>query len=199
MPIYGLVSFAEAAAIERSLLRLAQRFPNDNLQILENGIEKGRTSRGIRDWLAQNNIKNYTHWCVDLGRSGQEKPYPDVRMVWGDSAEVFSLIPTHIHWVFIDGCHCTNHVMADVAHYGNKLVPGGEMIVHATFDQVPIFQDYQDHGPRDRAEFHVLGGRIALRLLGLLPIVRSDYKFVEEIKYPTFDGSVGAIVYEKVM
>jgi surfactin synthase thioesterase subunit len=40
---------------------------------------------------------------------------------------------------------------------------------------------------------------MALRSLGLLPVVRADYKLIEEIKYPAFDGSVGSIVYEKVM
>lgn len=199
MPIYGLISFAEAASLERSLLRVAARFPGDTLKILEIGVEQGRTSRGVRDWLKQNNITNYEHWCVDVGRASQEKPYPETRMVWGDSMEVFHLVPHALHWIFIDGCHCFNHVMADVTHYGSRLIPGGEMSVHATFDEVPIFREYQGHGPRDRAEFHILGGRMALRSLGLLPVVRADYKLIEEIKYPAFDGSVGSIVYEKVM
>lgn len=199
MPVYGSISFAEAASIERSLLRVAERFTGNTLQILEIGTASGNTSRGIRDWLAQNNVKNYQHWCIDVGRETKEKPYPEAHMIWGDSAEVFSLVPVNLHWVFIDGCHCVNHVLADVSHYGNKLLAGGEMTVHATFDQLPLFAEYQNHGPRDRAEFHGLGGRMALRLLGLLPVIRSDYKMVEEVTYGAYNGAVGSIVYEKVL
>ena len=199
MPVYGLVSFEEAAGLERSLARVAERFKVETLRILEIGVHDGRTSRGIRDYLSSLNITNVENWAIDIGLWAKEKPYPEMRMIWGDSAETFHLVPLNLHWVFVDGCHCINHAMADVAHFGRRLMQGGEMVVHDTFDKLPLFRDYQEHGPRDRPEFHILGTRMALTELGLLPCIRQDYKLVEEVAYPDYDGRNGIITYEKLI
>jgi hypothetical protein len=116
MPVYGLVSFEEAAALERSLARVVERFKGETLRILEIGVHDGRTSRGIKDYLNSLNVTNVENWAIDIGLWAKEKPYPEMRMIWGDSAETFHLVPLNLHWVFVDGCHCINHTMADVGH-----------------------------------------------------------------------------------
>jgi len=199
MPVYGLISFEEAHAIEKSLLRVASRFKQETIRILEIGVHEGRTSRGIRDFLAENKISNVEHWAIDNGKIAKTKPYETVKMVWGDSSETGYLVPTQLHWLFVDGCRCINHVLIDISRYGNRLIPGGEMVVHDTFAEMPLFTDYQEHGPRDRPEFHITGVRLALKEFGLSPLIRQDYKFVEEVKYPSFTDKKGATVFEKVM
>lgn len=199
MPVYGLISFEEAYAIEQSLLRVASRFQREPLRILEIGVHDGRTSRGIRDFLHSNNITNFEHWAVDNGRWAKTKPYEEVRMVWGDSSETGHLVPAQLHWVFVDGCHCVNHALIDISRYGSRLIPGGELAAHDTYADVPPFTDYQDHGPRDRPEFHVPGVRLALKEFGLMPLIRQDYKFVEEVKYEAYAQKKGISIFEKVM
>lgn len=199
MPVYGLISFEEAHAIEQSLLRVVSRFKQDTIRLLEIGVHDGRTSRGIRDFLTENNVTNFEHWAVDNGKWAKTKPYENVHMVWGDSSETGHLVPAQIHWLFIDGCHCINHALIDISRYGYRLLPGGEMAVHDTYNEVPLFCDYQDHGPRDRPEFHLPGVRLALREFGLSPLIRQDYKLVEEVKYASYTNKKGISVFEKVM
>lgn len=160
---YGLLTAADATLIGDSLAALAGRFPGQSLEMVEIGIREGTTSRAIARHMTGTSFR---YWAVDSARDMPvAPPFSGAQLVLGDSTEVYHRVPEHLHFVLIDGCHCINHVALDFLHYGARVVPGGIVVFHDTGQRMQG-RDYQQHGPRDRAEFAV-GVRAAIRLLGV--------------------------------
>jgi hypothetical protein len=69
-------------------------------------------------------------------------------VIVGDSAEAFTKLNPHLLFdlVWVDGCHCMNHVILDTIHYAPCVRPGGFMLFH---DVNPRGQGahHQYHGP----------------------------------------------------
>jgi hypothetical protein len=174
--MYGIVTETDGQLIEQSLDLCIKKFKN-NLLLVEIGVNKGNTSRGIKNYLLQRNI-NFTYYGIDSGRDGiQEHPFQECIMLNGLSEEVYYKCPDNIHWLFIDGCHCSGHVILDFCHYGNKVALGGLVIFHDTNPKNQYKFDYQGHGPKDYHEFGT-AAVTALRKLGLSNSYRLDWKLV---------------------
>lgn len=142
---------ADVEAIERVLNRYACR----KLRFLEVGTYQGSTARAIKEFC-DNQGTELEYWGIDSGahptfREQQYMPripFPDAHMVIGDSAEVFHLVPPSFDVVFLDGCHCFNHVVLDTLHYGDRVTWNGYLMYH---DTDPRFeQTMRDpHGPEN--------------------------------------------------
>jgi hypothetical protein len=128
------------------------QFSNRPVMFLEVGFNEGNTSRGIlAKCREQNTILNY--WGIDSGAICNPKlPFPEAKIIIGDSAEVFHLAPCDFDVVFIDGCHCMNHVIMDTVHYGSKVKSGGYLMFHDTSPELQHTMR-QTHGP-DIPEFY---------------------------------------------
>lgn len=193
---YGLITQVDARALERSLIRVAARFPGRPLRIVEVGVCHGDTSRALKAFLdAQGIVFDYTG--VDNSRDlPVAVPFEGARLIDEPSEFAYRHIATGVHWVFADGCHGANAVMLDFLNYGDLLAPGGELIFH---DAAPYTQnklDWQGIGPKDHVDFGT-ATRTACRRLGLLDGGRLDWSVVEEIWESSWDSG-GVIVVVKL-
>lgn len=152
---YGMLSDIDVITLEKSLDVLISTFKKSHLIILEIGMYYGNTINAIKKRLDSLQV-DAEYWSVDTGTdlTKQEHPFKDCKIIIGDSSEVFVYAPDNLHWVFVDGCHCINHVMLDFIHYGNKLIDGGIIVFH---DSSPVCQgrSYCGHGPKRFQPFNV--------------------------------------------
>jgi hypothetical protein len=203
MPVWGLISGVDGAAIERAIARVRERFPNGPFRLLEVGLCWGQSSRAIAEVCASQGIP-LEFWGIDNGRDGQagapcasEPPFPGANVIVGDSAEVYFRVPAPLHLAFIDGCHAANYVMLDALNYGDRLAVGGEIIFHDAAPRSQGKKDWQGVGPKDHPDFGTATLE-ALRKLGLWPEVRrTDWRLVEHAFDPTLD-SAGVAIYERL-
>jgi len=152
---WGILTDTDVELIMESLSMLVERFGREEtLKVMEVGVCRGKTSRGIKHELDRLRAV-YEYWAVDSGAGMAGNvlpPFEGCRLVIGNSEESYMEFPDDLHWVFIDGCHCINHVMLDILHYAPKVRDGGLIVLH---DTSPLAQacnrhppDYQKHGPR---------------------------------------------------
>ncbi len=145
---YGVLTNVDVSQVEKSLQLLKDSF-NDkcHINMLEIGVRDGSTSRAVDNQLRKIGLKNYTYWAMDNEKDRHIKlPFSECNLVIGNSEESFDKVP-QLHWVFIDACHCANHIMLDFLNYGYKVVEGGFLLFH---DTSPSAQGnhYQKHGPK---------------------------------------------------
>lgn len=141
------------AEIIESVLAVATA-DNDFIRFLEIGTYRGDTSREIKRWCDEHG-KKLEFWGIDAAlhpdfTSGDPVkppiPFEGANMIYGDSAEVFHLIPKGLDVALIDGCHCINHVILDTIHCDFWMNKGGFMIFHDTAPHIQ--QTMRDpHGP----------------------------------------------------
>jgi hypothetical protein len=133
------------------------------IRFAEIGVFGGSTARGILSWCDMHYI-GLAYWGVDnCAQIESQAPFIGAKFIKGDSAEVFHLVPFGLDAVLLDGCHCINHVILDVLHYGARVRKGGFLLLHDTSPEIQ--QTMRDpHGP-DIPEFHnsVLAG---LKMIG---------------------------------
>lgn len=145
---YGALNSDDVIVLERVLFCFTAR----RLRFLEIGVYDGQTARGIRDYCSENGIS--LEYCgLDNGNQNDGTlPFEGARMIKGDSAESFHLVPAQFDVVLSDGCHCVNHVILETIHYGNKVVSGGFMLFHDTSPRIQHTMK-DPHGP-NIPEFH---------------------------------------------
>jgi len=129
---YGGLTAIDASIVEQSLLLACKADSDKEIIVVEIGTFNGKTAKGLKACL-ESVGRVIQYWGVDNGTlSTMEPPFDGARMIRGDSAEVFHLVPDNIHFLFIDGCHCGNHVILDTIHYGDRVRRGGVMAFHDT-------------------------------------------------------------------
>ncbi len=198
---FGFMHLKDIAILEQCTEDVCYRFAKD-LAVLEIGIFDGHTCRSIEDMIRCEGVTGHDHWTVDNcleDRSVHNEPFPGCKCLWGDSIDMAPKVPGNLAFVLVDGCHCLYHVLADFALYAPKVRVGGLMLFHDTNPRTEKeYQPYQYHGDRERRESYV-SVRMGLKALGLLPLVRSDWKLrtiCTEFEPMCWWG--GLAVYEKV-
>jgi hypothetical protein len=126
-------------------------------------------------------------------------PDPNYQFIAEDSMDAWRKIKDKgWNFLFVDGCHCVNHSMADFLNYSPFVVVGGYTLFHDT--AVPTFQPTQEAWPQDHSyagkPSSILGVREGLKKLGLLQGYRSDWKLIEEI--PSDTGLMGVCLFQKL-
>lgn len=147
---YGAILAEDVEVLEACLSIVAPlHAPGDErtLRVLEIGMHDGATARGIESFLADRSWRlAYVGIDVDDGTTRSRHVPAGGREIVGDSAEVFHLVDGEFDLVWVDGCHCVNHVVLDTIHYSPRVRLGGFMLFH---DANPAGQgcDHQPHGP----------------------------------------------------
>tara|TARA_R110000868_G_scaffold243012_1_gene498715 strand:+ start:1271 stop:1879 length:609 start_codon:yes stop_codon:yes gene_type:complete len=165
---YGLISETDGKTIEATLDLLTDKIPpNQTINTCCIGIYNGDTDRGIVQYLNQ---KGYTvcHTAIDNEKDKPvQKPVENCILIIGDSTEVYhKLADESIDFLFVDGCHCMAHVVADFFCYSPKIKTNRYILFHDTGEHISQFKDFQ-HGDKENP-FAYISVRRALERIGLL-------------------------------
>lgn len=186
----------EADLLDRLIPRIKDEF--GKVSFLEIGVFGGGTVSGI------------VHKCREIGcpvtAAGVDflpwKPSPapldDYDFHDSDSMDAFRGMTGPYNLLFVDGCHCVNHAMADFLNYSPMVVLNGYCLFHDTAlpkDGIEQGEWPQDHSYAGKPP-SVLGVREGLKKLGLLQDYRKDWKLIEEL--PNDTGLMGMHLFQKV-
>lgn len=144
-PDFGALTVEDGEVLKATLLEFCNL--KLGVKFLEIGMHSGATARGIKRFLEANDC-GLDYWAIDPGCLCKIlDPFPGAHITKGASEEVYESIPDDFDVIFVDGCHCRNHVILDTFHYSRKVKPGGFLMFH---DCSPSAQgkDPQYHGPR---------------------------------------------------
>jgi Methyltransferase domain len=147
---FGSITEEDAQVIEATLEQLV---PLGKVKWLEVGMFRGGTGIGVRNFMEARNVP-LEWWGIDAGYITEPSaPFLGANVIKGKSEEVYPLVPNDFDGIFIDGCHCRNHVILDAINYGYKVKFGGFLLFH---DTSPFAQghDKQPCGP-DIPEFYI--------------------------------------------
>jgi len=187
---YGVMTPAEARLLDDLCVRVKESF--QEMRFLEIGVAGGSTMAGIFERCDEIGCPCY-YEGVDGAAGKPPFDIPRGRFHEGDSAEVWLNVSGEFNFLFVDACHCVNHAMLDFLHYSPLVVVNGYCLFHDTRDTDWQGKHYQGHGPH--APPFQIGVRQALLKLGLLHELRSDWRFIEEVK----DSDImGMMLYKRV-
>lgn len=121
--------------------------------VVETGTHNGGTARGFLKWANSNKVE-LVYYGIEAGAICVPiSPFHGANLIVGDSVEVYEQIPTlGMDLIFLDSCHCLNHVILETIHYSKLVRPGGFLVFH---DTAPHIQHTMKdpHGP-NTAAFH---------------------------------------------
>lgn len=162
---YGAITRIDAGLLESVLAEFKGK---GHLKFLEIGVWHGETAIGINEFCKQHDIE-LDYWGIDTALPpvpSSSSNRQNLHFVHGLSEEVWDQVPDNFDVVFVDGCHCINHVILDAIHYSHRVVPGGFMVFH---DTAPQFQHVMTnrwvHGDENKP-IHLTAVVDALKLLG---------------------------------
>lgn len=142
--MFGAITSEDAQLLESIILESSSK---GSLKFLEIGVHEGNTARGVMELCREKGIE-LTYWGVDA--CYETPPFPGASHVFGKSEEVFEQVPDKFDVVFVDGCHCLNHVLLDAIHYFPKVRIGGFILFHDTSPQVQgVQKNHWVHGRED--------------------------------------------------
>lgn len=145
---YGAILEEDVEILEECLMvALMETGAERSLRVLEIGMHDGGTARGIEKYVNGLDAK-LAYWGIDPDKGLTRPRYApkDATVIIGDSAEVFNQVPDDLDLVWVDGCHCLNHVVLDTIHYAKKVRTGGFICFHDV-NPVGQGQEHQYHGP----------------------------------------------------
>ncbi len=126
-PRFGSILEEDAEVIEATLTELSSR---GLVKWLEIGMFRGGTGAGVYNFLAERNVA-LEWWGIDAGFITEPtSPFPGANVIKGRSEEVYMHVPDGFDAIFIDGCHCRNHIVLDTFNYAPKVRPGGFLLFH---------------------------------------------------------------------
>lgn len=147
---YGAILPEDVEVLEDAMRHIVAEWNGNDprvVNVLEIGMHDGATARGIETYFNLHGVNiHYIGVDPDDGTTRFRYVPNGATVIVGDSAEVFARVPGDLDLVWIDGCHCMNHVMLDTIHFAPKVRPGGFMLFH---DVNPRGQGlhHQYHGP----------------------------------------------------
>lgn len=194
---YGFMRDVEADLIDSLLHTIKHKF--GIIKLCEIGVFAGGTSRGV--YRRAKEIECPVR-CVGVDfEQYRPNPTPDPNYIFyaGDSADMWREFPAdyQCNFLFIDGCHCSNHAIMDFCNYSPFVENCGYVLFHDT--ALPIGKEYQEEWPQDHSyagkPSSFLGVREALKKLGLLDAQRGDFKLIEELE--SSSGLMGMMLYQR--
>lgn len=192
---YGWIDQREAELLDEVLTAVQKEF--GIIRFLEIGIRDGATVRGVYQRAREIGCPVHCEG-IDIPQPNPP-PTPDPEFVFhgGDSAIVWCTLKAEFNLLFIDGCHCCNHVETDFLNYSPLVSLNGYVLFHDTAlsdEKAALWP--QDHSYFSKATVP-FGVREGLRKLGLLAGYRSDWKFLKEIR-ETDDNFMGMCLFQKI-
>lgn len=192
---YGFLRDVEYELFDELLLIIKQEF--GYVSALEIGVFGGATARGIANRCKEIDCPIYIAG-VDVKPGDFEFPTPDYAYYQEDSMDAWRKINGTYNCLFLDGCHCVNHVICDFLNYSPLVEVGGYILLHDTAlpDNFTSQAEYpQDHSYAGKPD-SILGVREGLKKLGLLDARRSDFEFIRELE--SSGGLMGMMLYRRV-
>jgi Methyltransferase domain len=192
---YGFMREIEADLVDKIITRLDVQF--HEVRFLEIGVFGGGTVSGVVNYCREIECPVFASGVDFAQWKPSPPPMDDYDFHDCDSMDAWRNIKGKYNFLFVDGCHCVNHSMADFLNYSPFVVVGGYCLFHDT--SVATGATVQGEWPQDHSyagkQPSVLGVREGLKKLGLLQGYRTDWKLIEEI--PSDDGLMGAMLFQK--
>lgn len=165
---YGWMTAHDFATMDSILDLVCNKFPEGIINTCEIGVNDGRGSRGIHQYLADKQRINF-HVGIDNGRDMDIKvPFEGCKIIIGNSIEVYNQVPDNSqHFLLIDGCHNYPMTMADFLVYSDKVRVNGFLAFHDTSPAIKEFTDFQGMGSTNEKDMYI-SCRKAIKKLGLL-------------------------------
>jgi len=198
---YGFMREVEADLLDRLIVKIKEEFGEVNF--LEIGVFGGGTVSGIVRKCQEIGCGVNTAGVDFPSWKPDPIPQPGYAFYPTDSMDAFRDIrkdPLYsCNLLFVDGCHCVNHAMADFLNYSPFVVREGYCLFHDT--ALPTDEHDQETWPQDHSyagkPASVLGVREGLKKLGLLQGYRKDWTLVEELESDT--GLMGMMLFRKTL
>jgi hypothetical protein len=197
----GILWESDYDSLKESVWRVLERFAwMATVRFIEIGVYRGETSKelivNIYDWYDKHNLMaNFVFYGIDPFIA----PPPigkDFTLISCPSHLAISQIPTDFHWVWVDGCHCYQCVERDLQNYGDRLMPGGELLFH---DASPRMQGRDPQTYEGMTEFHdpveAAKGIAVRRVLDTVMPEKPIFRLVQRAPDQQFGG---VEVYQKV-
>lgn len=157
---YGAIVMEDVEVLESCLEKLCS--PGATVRILEIGAHDGGTALGIKRYVESHGA-GLEYYGIEPDRARTPFIWPGATLINGDSAEVFNQIPGDLDLVWVDGCHCMNHVILDTVHYAPKVRNFGFICYHDTNPESQGIDKQHYHGP-DIPEFSVAVNRALMAI-----------------------------------
>jgi len=150
---FGAITKADINVMH-SCLEYLSKLVHRPIKILEIGVNSGDTSRGIKKWLDAYKVE-FKYYCIDNNRDFVVPcPFDGAIHITGDSVTVYNQLPNDFDFIFIDGCHCYEHVKTDCILYREKVASEGIIAFHDTADGSQGLE-YQGHGDTQQKTSYV--------------------------------------------
>lgn len=197
---YGAILAEDVAVLEACINAIWQECTTTSRppKICEIGMHDGGTAKGIERAFLNLGFPGIQYFGVDPdpGTTRPRHVPAGGKVIVGDSAEVFSQVSGDLDLLWVDGCHCFNHVILDTLHYAPKVRVGGFVCYH---DVNPKGEgaEHQYHGPIE-PEFGLAVNQ-ALRVFGL-PNIEIPGAFFEVFmeRVPTDTHNCGTRAYRRI-
>lgn len=168
---FGALLECDAELLTKALTILMERNKeNKIISFLEIGVQGGGTARGIKSILESNGYAlDYTG--IDSGRDGcTAPPFDGAKMYITESENPPDLTGQEFDLVFIDGCHCFQHALADFYNYSGY-VKDGFIMFH---DTAPCVQNYDFKNMHEVDSVKASHVRYALENLGIIGLITQN-------------------------
>lgn len=182
-------------AMAAGIRTVTDRF--EKLVIVEVGTAHGASIRNMYN-LLQVYVpdKEIEYYAIDSKLHGYDPYYvndvEDIQFLDGMSTDraIIDKVPDEVHFLFIDACHCKEHVYQDLKNYTPKLIKGGCVALH---DCLPEFQggSIQPSTPQCDPDDRHIGVLAGIERFGM-----KGYELVFE-DFPKDKDYGGARVYQK--
>lgn len=189
----------EAELVKEILREIKTKF--QAVRFLEIGVFGGGTVTGIAEYCKEIEVPLFAAGVDFESWKPNPPPTPDYDFYAGDSMDQWRKITRNdFNFLFVDGCHCVNHAMADFLNYSPFVQVGGFCLFHDTAAPTDKGTEQQEEWPQDHGYAgqppSKLGVREGLKKLGLLQDWRHDWTKVKEIPAP--DGLKGMCLFRKL-
>lgn len=125
---YGALNFDDVMLLEAALNMAGAK---GTLSFLEIGVHDGETAQGVKKFCDARKIElSYTG--IDIKKPNPCPSFEGAKFIQGESEYVFAKTEFQYDIIFIDACHCLNHVMLDILNYNEKVGWKGYMLFHDT-------------------------------------------------------------------
>lgn len=149
---YGAILQEDVEVLEACLEKLCS--PGAIVRICEIGAHDGGTALGIKRYVEAKGC-TLEYWGIDPDPHRNKFIWPGATLLQGDSAIEWHQVPGDLDLVWVDGCHCKNHVILDTVNFSSKVRNFGFMLYHDINPQIQLIGEKQPCGPANVPEFNV--------------------------------------------
>lgn len=149
---YGAILMEDVEVLEACLEKLCS--PGAVVRMCEIGAHDGGTALGIKRYVESHGAK-LEYWGIDPDPHRNKFAWEGATILQGDSAIEWHKIPGDLDLVWVDGCHCRNHVILDTVNFSPKVRNFGFLCFHDVNPQIQGVGEKQPCGPVDVPQFNV--------------------------------------------